>query len=301
MKFNGFKVSICIVLVLALLVIPLAGCSKTAGGQPDVATPPTIPPESSFIIDFGNFMSPNQVTSSPGGEGLNVRPISFLPGNALSLPGGYDIGDFRNWGFAAFNVGIWNALVFVGLAIPVAAFVESFNHTPVQQPDYSWVWTYSVTVHEVTYTAELHGKYIEQGVRWDMYVTKQNEYSNFQWYYGESDLPATQGYWILKNNPANPADLLRIDWHRDLANSTGDIKYTNIIPGGAENGGYISYGITTQPVFNRFYDIFNKGQANHTYIEWNGATRAGRVKDSRHFDDDEWHCWDSDHRDTVCQ
>jgi hypothetical protein len=27
----------------------------------------------------------------------------------------------------------------VGLAVPMASFVASFNHTPVQQPDYTWV------------------------------------------------------------------------------------------------------------------------------------------------------------------
>ena len=85
-----------------------------------------------------------------------------------------------------------------GLAIPVASFVESVKQTPVKQPDNSWVWTYSITVQGVTYTAELHGKYIDSGVRWDMYITRQDEYTDFLWYYGESDIDNTRGYWVLK-------------------------------------------------------------------------------------------------------
>ena len=66
--------------------------------------------------------------------------------------------------------------------------------------------------------------------------------------------------------------------------STGDIKYTNIIPGGAENGGYIYYGTQTGDM-TRFYDIFNKGQDNLTEIEWNHTDYHGHVKDPNKFGD----------------
>jgi len=69
------------------------------------------------------------------------------------------LGDRSNWVFAALNVGFWNLAGFVGLAVPVAAFEGSIKQTPVKQPDGSWIWTYSITVQGVTYTAELHGKY----------------------------------------------------------------------------------------------------------------------------------------------
>ena len=184
--------------------------------------------------------------------------------------------------------------------IPVAAFVESFNHSPEQQPDYSWVWSYDVPVNNVDYTAELHGRFIDNGVRWEMYLSKEGEYSDFPWYYGESDLPATEGFWILKNNPNDPTDLLRIDWHRDIADGTSDISYTNIVPGGPENGGYIRYEVTTDTLHDRKYEIFNKGKDNTTYIEWDSTTLAGGVKDEQHFGDNDWHCWDDEHRDCDC-
>jgi hypothetical protein len=301
-------------LVIISLAIGVIGCASESGQPTTTPTPaasssptatpgvaPQIPPSGSFIIDFGDFNSSGDQSLLPGDSQFDLELASFdsLNGGQFAIEK-TALGESKNWGFAAFNVGFWNSVIVVGLAVPVASFVASFNHTPVQQPDYSWVWSYDVTVGGGVYHAELHGKYIDSGVRWDMYISKQNEYTNFNWYYGESNLPATEGFWILKNKPTDPTDLLRIDWHRNIADSTGGTKYTNIVPGGAENGGYISAETTTQTPYNASYDIYNKGQDNHTYIEWSRTTQEGRVKDSRHFGDSQWHCWDGNHIDINC-
>jgi hypothetical protein len=199
------------------------------------------------------------------------------------------------------NVGFWNLVGVLGLGVPVASFAESIKQTPVKQPDNSWVWTFSVTVQGITYTAELHGKYIDSGIRWDMFITRDNEYTDFLWYYGQCDMGGTQGYWVLKEKPSRPNDLLRIDWHRNPADETGDIKYTNISQGGAENGGYISFTVNNNEPYNRFYTIYNKGKNETTRIEWNSNTKAGRVQDTVFFNDNDWHCWDSNLKNIVCQ
>jgi hypothetical protein len=287
--------------ILALLASFVTGCRGTETHE-QPSTPPQIPPISSFVMDFADFNPQGNVSLIPGNTAGLVQQVSFISeSNGSYSPDQYAMGTRQNWGFAVINVGFWSVVVIVGLAIPVAAFVESFDHTPEQQPDYTWVWSYDVTVKDITYTAELHGKYIDNGVRWDMYISKENEYTGFLWYYGESDLPATEGFWILKNNPSDPTDLIRIDWKRDLAEGTHDIKYTNIVPGGPENGGYIFHGITAEEPYDRFYEIFNKGKDNYTYIEWNNTTKEGRVKDTRHFNDSEWHCWDSEYIDVECK
>jgi hypothetical protein len=66
-----------------------------------------------------------------------------------------------------------------------------------------------------------------------------------------------------------------------------------VVPGGADNGGHISYSVSTSTPYDRAYTIYNKGKSQTTYIEWNDATRDGRVKDSAHFRDTNWHYWDS--------
>lgn len=291
-----FLVTINIILSVVLITLLCASC---IGGTNNTKTaePPQIPPQSTFVMDFSDFAQ-SQTSYSPS-KTSTILPVSFSPGKSSGIGSTNALGDRSNWLFAALNVGFWNLAGFVGLTVPVAAFVESIKQTPVKQPDGSWIWTYSITVQGVTYTAELHGKYTDTGVRWDMYITKENEYTDFLWYYGESNSGSTQGYWVIKDRPSNPNDLLRIDWNRDPANETGDIKYTNIVPGGTENGGYISFTVTKGQDLDRSYEIYNKGKNETTDIEWNSVTKAGQVKDSVHFGDNNWHYWDSSLNNTV--
>jgi len=265
-------------------------------GYPD--EPPELPP--SFMIDFDSFTSSNDTSYVPGSgeEGFILASFgSTIEDTSATLAAP---GDQSHWNHAAGNVLIWSAIAVIGLAVPVGAFVASFHNIPLKQDDGSWVWSYSVNIGGKVHTAELHGKYIPEGVRWDMYISKQGEYSDFHWYYGESDLGATEGFWILKEKPSNPNDLLRIDWERDPYAGTNSIKYTNIVPGGPENGGYILVENTNDSPYNSYWDIFNKGKNNHTYIEWNRNTEQGRVKDASRFGDSEWHCWDSGHKNIEC-
>jgi hypothetical protein len=208
--------------------------------------------------------------------------------------------DHENWGFAATNVAVWNTIITIGLAVPVAAFLESFKHEPVQHPDGTWAWAYDVTVGGVGHSAELQAIAVDGDIHWTMLVSKDGAYTDFTWFTGVSNLPATEGTWTLNRSPEDLNPFIGIEWHRNPLKETGDITYTNIVPDGPENGGYISYGTTTGTPYDAFYDIYNKGLDNHTEIEWNRTTKEGRVKDPRHFGDDDWRCWDSDLIDVDC-
>jgi hypothetical protein len=286
-------------LAFILVVLVSAGCngniSKTT--KPETSKPPQIPPQSTFVMDFSDFIQNG--TSSLPDYSPEVLMVSIFQETTPAIASGNALGDRSNWSFAALNVGFWNLVGLVGLAIPVASFAASVNQAPVKQPDNSWVWTYSITVQEITYTSELHGKYIASGIRWEMYISKQNEYTDFLWYYGESDLEGTRGYWILKEKPSRLDDLLRIDWNRNPTTQTSDIKYTNIVTGGPENGGYISFIVSKDEHYNRAYTIYSKGKNETTYIEWNYTSKIGRVKDQIHFSDTSWHYWDSSLKNTT--
>ena len=104
----------------------------------------------------------------------------------------------------------------------------------------------------------------------------------------------------MKQSPVVPEDLLRIDWSRNITADTHTIRYTNIVPDGPENGGYIDARHTEDTPYDHIWDIYNKGQDNHTYIEWSSITGEGRVNDLKHFGDEDWHCWDSDRINVVC-
>jgi len=281
-----------LLLVLFILVLT-PGCS-------DVARAPTIPPIETFLIPFDAFKSSATSSSVSVTESRTQTTTLSFPVNEQSPLASALSSNQSNWNYTALTVGFWGAVVIVGLAVPVAAFCESFQHTPVQQPDGSWVWSYSVSIGGSVYNAELHGQFITEGVHWDMRISKEGEYQDFLWYYGENNLPATAGFWILKQSPAVPNDLLRIDWSRNISAGTYAISYTNIVPDGPENGGYIDVQYTEEILYDYICDIYNKGQDNHTFIEFSSNTGEGRVQNSKHFGDDNWHCWDSNRINVAC-
>jgi hypothetical protein len=277
---NQMKRKIALLSVGLLIITSVLGF--IAGCEDDPAsshgTAPEIPPQSTFIMEFSDFEQESMPNPTKQAMALTTA----------------------NWTYAALNVGIWNTIITVGLAVPVAAFVAAFQHNAVWQPDNSWEWSYSFLAGGAMHTARLNGKVVEQQVQWKMYISRQDAFTDFLWYTGTADLAATEGQWILYDNPESETELLQIDWHRNIAEGTADIKYTNIVPDGAENGGYIFYGIVAGETYDRFYEIYNKGLDNITDIEWNYASKAGRVMDENHFGDTDWHCWDGTLSDITC-
>ncbi len=253
-------------LIFSLIVLLVSNYScKKKDDSPD------IPPSDSFIMDFSAFSDAGDTTSK-------------------------DIQTYQNWGHSFTNAAVWNFILTVTMAVPVVSFTEAFNHEPEwhRRDGGYWIWSYSFNVGATSHTAELTGDIDGDSVIWEMRI------DDFLWYYGHSHINKTGGYWIINQNPDNPTPLLRIEWNNDL-NGNADIKYENIVPEGAENGGYIFYGRTSSGEFDRFYNIYNKGQDNLTEIEWNSTDKHGRVKDPDKFGDSNWHCWDTDLSDIVCQ
>lgn len=315
------KAKIAMVLLVSIALMSGLACNGDSGSVPTPTPTPTttpiptstpiseapeIPPASTFAMDFEDFESSSAASYHPGGESQSVNPaIVTTAYHKDTSPEGLTMAQGtptkRNWGFAAFDVGVWSAIIIVGLAVPVAAYVESFNHQPVQQSDGSWIWTYDVTVFGSDYTAELHGAFVDEEIHWDMYITKDGSYEDFNWYSGECNLIITEGTWTLRKSPSDPQPWVGIEWHRSLTDDSADIQYTNIVPDGPENGGYILYGTTADDTYDAFYDIYNKGAEDLVEIEWNRDTKDGRVKNPKYFRDAEWHCWGSDLQDIECQ
>ncbi len=283
MKITARKSWVPLLLATTCVALGVAGCPANPDPSPQGAQAPTIPPASTFVMSFGDF------AGSPAAKTLPSETQMAQAGTS-----------HENWDWAAGNVGAWNTLITVTLAVPVSAFLESFNHQPTQQPDGSWVWSYSVDVAGVTHTARLKALAVGGDINWDMFISKQGFYTDFHWFSGVSNLVSTAGTWTLNLNPSNPTPAVGIEWHRNPADQTGDIKYTNIVPDGPENGGYIAYGTTTSTPYDAFYDIYNKGRDNLTEIEWARPAGQGRVSDPYHFGDSDWHCWDASHADVTC-
>ena len=266
-----------LVLAVSMIAPWYIGCMAPATPNPN-ADAPDIPPADTFVIDFSNFAG--------GGSDASARVAQALPGG--------------NWVFAAASAGVWSGIITVTLAVPVGAFVESFNHEPVLQADGSWAWSYDAVVAGALYSARLEARGKGANIEWRMFISKAGEFTDVLWFTGQSNLLGTAGNWTLNRDPDNLEPFIRIDWNRNPTDQTADIRYTNIVPDGPENGGFIFYGVTGEAPFDAFYEIFNKGADRTTNIEWNRTSREGRVMDAVQFSDSDWHCWDASLQDAAC-
>ncbi|MCU0611600.1 MAG: hypothetical protein MUE60_07415 [Candidatus Eisenbacteria bacterium] len=259
---------------LLLAGVLVVSCDKDESTNPTDA--PELPPASSMVMDFSDFQ-----------EAGVARPSL--------APASHD-----NWGWAVLNVAVWNTVLTVTMVVPVASFVEAFNHEPEPQADGSWRWSYGFSAAGVVHTAKLYGRIDLNGTYWDMYISKSGSYTDFRWYTGQTDLAITQGTWTLYQAPETPTPFLGIEWHRTPADSTGDLRYTNIIPSHPDSGGFVHYGLANDLPYNAFYDIHSPSQANTVSIEWNRDTNDGSIRDPHHFGDMSWYCWSSTLDDVVC-
>lgn len=261
-------------LVCLSLLAPL-GCKDA--GAPD-GSPPSLPPEASLVADFSNFQN---ASPAPG----------FQPVPASSLAG-------TNWLYSALVVGVWNTVLAVTLAPPVAAFKAAIGQTPTGENG-AWVWRYNFTVATVQHSARLEARPATGGINWDMYISKTAGFTDFHWYSGFSKLDASSGTWSLMLSPEQPVKFLDIVWNRNASATTGDIKYTNVVTGSPDNGSYILQAIATG-TYDANMELGKASTSNATRIEWNRTNHSGRVRDQAHFNDANWHCWDGSLNNLAC-
>jgi len=257
MKIYSNNLKWAILLIVFATTLIINSCAKEEG------VAPIVPPKGAFVMDYNSFN--------------NSKTIG-------------------NWAFASVNVGVWNTIITVGLAIPVNSYVAILEQEPQFLSGATWKWEQKFLN---IYTAQLFGTVENSKVVWEMKISKEGAFQDFTWYTGYSKLDGSEGEWILYESPQKPTEMLSIGWTYNKADSTGTLTYTNIVPGGAENGGYISYGRTNDNL-NAYYDIYNKGKNELTEIEWSINLKNGRVKAPFYFLNSEWHCWDPTLNDTNC-
>ncbi len=146
--FSQLK-SYALVILLIIAIVP-TGCNKDEDDATEAGPAPELPPTSSFVMDFSDF---------PDDDTTKYK-------NSYAYT-------YQNWLWAASNVTVWNAVLTVTLVVPVAAFYESFNHQGVWDPSVSaWVWSYNFTAGGAVHLAELQASLVNEGVRWEMYISK---------------------------------------------------------------------------------------------------------------------------------
>ncbi len=272
MRNIRFSAGLFLSFVVIAGLLSFSGCKK----DEDKQVAPTLPPQAGFVMNFNDFSDSGDTLKSA------LQPDTY-----------------SNWGYSYLNVAVWNSLLTIGLAVPVASYIEAFKHEAIYHPDLNnWTWSYNFNVGFTAYEAELTGAIVGDSTSWEMRITKAGAYSDFLWYHGMASILQTGGHWTLIESPESPNNLLRIDWNK-FADGTADIRYTNIKPLIPENGSYIYYGSVISS-FDRFYNIYQKKINNMTTIEWSSTLHNGRVKDPKKYLDNAWHCWDYSLQDVVC-
>ena len=267
--------NVCLILVLAIL---FASCEKESESL-------QLPPAESMEMNFSAFVSEKSATMS-------------------------EIDTKFNYNLSKINVGFWQLIISGTLAVPVASFKTALTKMPVKTGDKSWQWSYSVNGFASAYTARLTGEIVSDSVEWKMYVSKAGvgAFDELLWFSGKSAVNRSGGYWVLNHSQQYQEPLLRIDWKIEN-NKVADIKYTivrelnDFRQPEVNKGAYIQYGLQNE-TYNAFYSIHVWGPVVQEFvdinIEWSTTTYEGRVKSPRDYNDTDWHCWDANGNDVVC-
>lgn len=280
------KRSISISFLMVLVSGLFFGCEKKED------TPaPSLPPSGTMSIDFSNFSTKKSVIAE-----TEVKETA--------------VADKSNWAFAATVAGVWNTILAVNLAIPVASFNLAVDNTPEYLGNSKWEWRYDFNVIGATYKARLTGQTRPTDVKWEMYISREGvgAFSELLWYEGTSSSDGKSGQWILNHSQQFPEPVLQIDW-TITGSDASNIKYTYIRvlkddrTADLFKTSFIEYGLTTNTL-NSFYNVHqNTGMLNvfnDIFIEWSTTNHNGHVKANSHYQDDLWHCWNETGDNITC-
>lgn len=276
------------VLALVMMVgIVFAACKKDKG------KPPVVPPAGTMVIDFSDF-------SLSGKKGVAFsEAIKDIPDPE------------ENYMFSSQMAAIWNNIINVDLAVPVAAFKQALNNNPTWIADKTWEWSFNITGIAGSFSARLVGKNVADGAEWEMYIKKEGTpaFDEFLWFSGTTAADGNSGRWILNRNNEFPQPFLQIDWTK-TGTDISMVKYTYIRQNNDSGQpdpfrtSYIEYGKQTgtyDSYFSvRIYEPVVIQDFVTVMIEWDSTTGAGRVKALHKFSDEDWHCWNDEKFNVDC-
>ena len=273
--------------ILLLSIIVFSSCDTD--GLPDTQAQlvaPAIPPAEMYVM-------PTEALRHTGADTTDAHRHGI---------------SYRNWVHAGLNLLVWNTAVVLNGTVPFAAFGRALNERPVHIGNgvFEWSYTYQAPDHAGghEYDVVLTAEYINnrEDVQWIMKLSQVDGFSDFEWYTGVVSRDHTEAIFTLNHRPNNPEPFISIAYSRNPVGDDASIRYTNIRPSDAGRGGYIEYRVASETQFNRGFEV-NPGPIDPTnllQIEWNAPTNEGRVKHEKYFNDEEWHCWNTNLQDTDC-
>ena len=280
LKLNNMKRSIYVFLALGLLFAFQSCTQDDKNEAPENLAAPSIPPAELFTIPTQSF-------------GIDENGKTSTTRN-----------DKSNWIHAGLSVLAWNSVVFVNTAVPIAAFGHSFEYDAEYIGDLTWQWKYEYETMpqngSIKYDVALTGQYLSDNdeVAWTMTVNESGSADQFVWFEGLVSKGNQSGSFTIYKDPQNPVPYVTIDYSRNTSTQDGTIRFTNVTPNVEGNGDYIEWRSSNGSEYDRAYDVLNKN--GMLEIESNHLNKNGRVRHPFHFNDDEWHCWDTSKNNIDC-
>jgi hypothetical protein len=254
------KMIIYVTAILVFFTVIIVACEKDKK-----SSAPELPPLSSFSIQIDDFASTKAA------------------------------GSYTNFLTAALATGYWTSVLTTYLAVPVASYAEALQHPAQRLDNNTFEWTYTITVRDTIYTANLFAFIESDGINMEMHISKEGGFQDFVWYTGTFNLQRTEGEWTIQDNPENNTTWLSILWHHDYEAKTFDIQYKNVYPSGDFMDSFIKYGIRNESDYNAFYTIYNSPEDKSFEIKYNTTSHEGSI-----YYESLWHCWDVNYQDVVC-
>lgn len=220
------------------------GCKKD-----ETAAGPVLPPMETLAINTDDFPSTSKFAPDPN----------------------------YNYNLAVLALTYWNGVLVSQLGVPIAVYAVALQQTPAQLDEDTWKWTFSTDVGGETYVAELIADVGTDSINVDMYISMVGGFQSFLWYEGKFDVERTGGYWTVYLSPIDPVAWLKIDWNINWTSETFDTKYTIVLATHDYYESYIQYGITDDPTYDAFYDLYDSFEDVLYSIDYNTTTTAGRI------------------------
>jgi hypothetical protein len=248
------------VMAVSLLFV-CSSCNKEPeGNRPD------LPPVESLIMNFTDFDSPVADEKS-------------------------SIASHANFNHAFTSLVFWSGASVITMALPVAAYGYALEQDAVYLGDNSWEWSYEFQWNSIDYKATLTGKRIsnEEFTLEMVIALAALPEQGVLWFDGTVRYDHTHATWSIYRE--GTIEVLGIEWTKDYELGDASLQYTYTEPDQEETGSYIRYEYAPAEPYDASFTV--SLSSGTTLIQWDTASKEGRVMDEVKFGDGAWHCWDS--------
>lgn len=282
-----------ILAVCALLMIQLIGCSENDADEdtdlagnvnPDggsVSEAPPLPPDESMAVDLSLF-------DEDVDGGIRAPAVAT----------------YLNFGNAAVRVASINAALAAAVAAPATLFAAARLYEPTPQSDGTWLWSYSVTIEYVTFTASLTGEMDGDETRWSMVVSTNvplRPVVSFLWYQGVCTDNNASGTWEFFDitTPIEQNPTATVDWTADVDSKAAHLLLKNVDtrPEAEYAGDILSYDVGSEIASIVYTDA---SESEVWSITWDTETGEGSLRVPE-YNDGEKACWNNLKQDAACQ